>query len=385
MDLQSRDRILTTHIGSLPRPPELVEFLESAQAGADVDEDRFHDVVATATQSVVQRQADVGLDIANNGEQPRVAFNFYAVNRLTGYGGEVAAPFWADLEEFPSYTEQAFETVDVDLRTCPAATGPVTYAGAEEIRAELEGFEEGLTAVDGDFEATFVTTASPGLVTTTIGNDYYDSYEEYVLAVADAMAEEYKIIAEETDGYIQVDAPDVLAEHHRVLRAQSEAEFLDTVRLHVEALNKALRGIPPERVRLHTCWGNYEGPHHKDIPLATVLPELYEADIRTIAIEQANPRHQHEYRAFEKNPLPEEWTLMPGVIDTKTNMIEPAEVVADRLEGYARIVGDPARIVAAPDCGFGTLAGLRTVDSQIAWAKLEALVEGARRATDRLF
>lgn len=381
---QSDDRILTTHIGSLPRPPELVTFLERAQAGADVDEDRFRELAADATKSVVQRQADVGLDIVNNGEQSRVAFNFYAVNRLTGYDGQTSAPFWEDLEDFPSYTDQAFETVDVDLRTRPAATGPVTYAGEAAAQAELRGFKQVLAAIDADFEATFVTAASPGLVATSLGNEYYDSYEEYVFAVADAMAEEYALLADETEGYIQLDAGE-LWESHRIHRDLSELEYLETVRLHVEALNQALEGIDPNRIRFHTCWGNYEGPHHKDIPLATVLPELYEADVRTLSIEQANPRHQHEYRAFEEHPLPEGWTLMPGVIDTKTNMIEPPEVVADRLERYAEIVGDPRRIIAAPDCGFGTLAGLRTVDSEIAWAKLEALAEGARLATNRLF
>lgn len=376
--------IRTTHVGSLPRPPELVDLFERAQQGESIDEERFRDLVADATRKVVQRQADIGIDIANNGEQPRIAFNFYAANRLSGFDGESTANFWADLEDYPSYAEKAFDTVDVDLRTRPAATAPVTYVGEDAARGELAGFKQALEAVDADFEATFITAASPGVVATSLGNEYYDSYDEFVFAVAEAMAEEYTLLAEETDGYLQVDSGD-LWEYHRILRDLSDEEYLEAVRTHIEALNQALDGIPAERVRYHACWGNYEGPHHKDIPLETVLPEIYEAEVGTISIEQANPRHQHEYRAFEEYPLPDEWALMPGVIDTKTNMIEPPEVVADRIERFADIVGDPTRIIAAPDCGFGTLAGLRTVDSEVAWAKLESMVKGAELASERLF
>lgn len=381
----TENRILTTHIGSLPRPPELVEAFQQIQDGEKIDHERVQALIAAATQEAVQRQLDTGIDIVNNGEQPRVGFNFYVANRLTGYAGETQANFWEDLQEYPSYAELAFETVDMDLATRPAATAPVAYDGEEKARAELAGFEEALDAVDGDVVDTFMTAASPGIVTTSLGNEYYDSYEEYLFAVADAMADEYALIAEETGGYLQLDAPDFLSEYHRILQDQSEAEFLDTVRTHVEAINEAVADIPSERIRMHTCWGNYEGPHHHDIPLESVLPELYEADIGVLCIEQANPRHQHEFRAFEEHPLPDDWVLAPGVIDTKTNMIEPPEVVADRIEQFADIVGDPTRVVAAPDCGFGTLAGLRTVDSEIAWAKLEALTEGAALASKRLF
>ena len=192
-----------------------------------------------------------------------------------------------------------------------------------------------LEAVDASFDDTFVTAASPGVVATSLGNEHYDTYEEYLFDIADAMAEEYALVAEQTDGYLQLDSGE-LWEHHRVLQDLTEAEYLETVRLHIEALNRALDGVPADRVRYHACWGNYEGPHHKDLPLETVLPEVYEADVKTVSFEQANPRHQHEFRAFEEHPVPDGWTLMPGVIDTKTNIIEPPEVVADRIEREPR-------------------------------------------------
>lgn len=382
--MTTTDRIQTTHIGSLPRPAELVEFFDQAQRGEQLDEERFREVVNEATASVVKRQADVGIDIANNGEQPRIAFNFYAANRLSGFDGESTTYFWADLEDYPSYAERAFDTVDVDLTTRPAAVGPVEYVGEDATLAEIEGFRQALDAIDASFDDTFFTAASPGVVATSLGNEHYDTYEEYLFDIADAMAEEFALIAEHTDGDLQLDSGE-LWEHHRVLQDLTESEYLETVGLHIEALNRALDGVPADRVRYHACWGNYEGPHHKDLPLETVLPEVYEADVETVSFEQANPRHQHEFRAFEEHPVPDGWTLMPGVIDTKTNIIEPPEVVADRIERFADVVGDPTRVLPAPDCGFGTLAGLRTVDPEIAWAKLESLVEGAEIATERLF
>jgi len=377
------DKILTTHIGSLPRPTELVELFETAQDGDEIDRDRFQELAVSATNEVVQRQADIGLDIANNGEQPRIAFNFYAAGRLTGFDGQNSVPFWSDLTDFPSYAELAFDTVEVDLETRPAATGPIAYDGSAAAQREIEAFNQAQNPVEGAFEDTFFTAASPGVVATSLGNEHYDTYEKYLFAIADALAEEYALIAEETEGYLQLDSGE-LWEHHRVLQDLSESEYRERVRLHIEALNHALNGIDSSRVRYHACWGNYEGPHHHDLPLKKVLPDLYEADVETISIEQANPRHQHEYRAFQEHPIPDDWTLMPGVIDTKTNIIEPPEVVADRIEQYADVVGDPTRVLPAPDCGFGTLAGLRTVDSEIAWAKLESLVDGAALATDRL-
>ncbi|MFC6905874.1 cobalamin-independent methionine synthase II family protein [Halalkalicoccus tibetensis] len=381
----TEDRIPTTHIGSLPRPPELLELLKARQDGEAVDPDDWDRTVADATQDVVERQAEVGLDVANNGEQSRVSFNWYVADRLSGIDGKREQELWADLQEFPDYAEETFKTDVIDLSMQPVIAGPIEYTGHEEAEAELEGFREALAGSDAEFEGTFVTSASPSIVTATHVDDYYDDYEEFLFAAADAMAEEYELVAE-AGMDIQIDAPELLTAGQTAAFADAPLEEVTEVtRLHVEALNEALSDIPEERVRLHTCWGSYEGPHHLDTDLAEMLPVIYEADISGLSVEQANPRHQHEYRAFAEQPLPEGWTLMPGVVDVKTNVIDHPETIADRLERVANAVDDSTPLVAAPDCGFGTQAGIGMVDPEIAWAKLEALVEGAEIATERLF
>ncbi|WP_339106017.1 cobalamin-independent methionine synthase II family protein [Haloterrigena salinisoli] len=378
------NRIRTTHIGSLPRPPELLELLKDRQDGEDVDEDEWTATVADATRNVLERQAEAGLDVVNNGEQPRVSFNWYVADRLSGIDGKREQELWADLQEFPEYAEETFETDVIDLAMQPVVTGPVEYTGHEEAEAELEEFRDALETVDADFEGTFMTSASPSIVATTHVDDHYDSYEEFLFAVADAMREEYELIAE-TGMTLQIDAPELLTIGQTAAYADESLEDIrDATRLHVEALNEALENVPAEQVRLHTCWGSYEGPHHLDTDLVEMLPEIYEADITGLSIEQANPRHQHEYRAFAEQPLPDGWTLMPGVVDVKTNIIDHPETIADRLERVADAVDDSTPLVAAPDCGFGTQAGLGMVDPEIAWAKLEALVEGAEIATERV-
>ena len=378
------DRILTTHIGSLPRTPQLLELLKARQDGEDVDPDEWRRVATEATEIVIQRQADVGLDVVNNGEQPRVSFNQYVANRLSGIEGTREAPLWDDLKEYPEYAETEFKTDILDLTTQPAVTGPVEYVGAEAAREELQTFTELLEASGADFEDTFITSAAPGIVATSLANEYYDSHREFLFAIVDAMAEEYEMIAE-TGATLQLDAPELLASGHRGPQEKSVEALRRLVRLHVEATNEAVADIPDDQLRLHTCWGSYEGPHHLDVGLEEVLDELYELDVTGISIEQANPRHQHEYRAFAEHPLPDDWYLMPGVVDVKTNVIEHPETVADRIERVADAGVDPNRIVAAPDCGFDTQAGLAMVDPEIAWAKLEAMVEGAAVATERLF
>ena len=381
---RSTDRILTTHIGSLPRTPELLGLLKARQDGEDVDPDEWDRAVEEATETVIRRQAEVGLDIINNGEQPRVSFNQYVANRLSGIDGRREAPLWDDLKEYPDYVEDTFASDVIDLTTQPAVTGPVEYVGAEEARAEIDAFFDLLEASGVEPEGTFITAAAPGIAATSLANEYYDNHPEFLFALADALSEEYEMIAE-TGATIQLDAPELLASGHRGPQDKSIETLHAIVELHVEAMNEATADIPAEQLRVHTCWGSYEGPHHRDVALEKVLPELYELDISGISIEQANPRHQHEYRAFAEHPLPEDWTLMPGVVDVKTNVLEHPEVVADRLERVADAVGDPTRIVAAPDCGFDTQAGLAMVHPEIAWAKLETMVAGAKVATERLF
>ncbi|MDS0295486.1 methionine synthase [Halogeometricum luteum] len=379
------DRIRTTHIGSLPRPPELLDLLKKRQDGEEVDDEEWEETVADATRRVVERQADVGIDAANNGEQSRVSFNWYVADRLSGIEGKREQELWADLQEFPDYAEETFKTDIIDLSMHPVVADAVEYTGHDEAEAELAAFDDALDAVGADFEDTFVTSASPSVVTATHVNDYYDSYEEFLFAVADAMAEEYELVAD-TGMTLQIDAPELLTVGQTAAYADESLEDIKgATRLHVEALNEALSNVPEEQVRLHTCWGSYEGPGHLDTDLVEMLPEIYEADITGLSVEQANHRHQHEYRAFAEHPVPDGWTLIPGVVDVKTNIIDHPETIADRLERVADAVDDGTPLVAAPDCGFGTQAGIGMVDPEIAWAKLEALVEGAEIATERVY
>ncbi|WP_336024687.1 cobalamin-independent methionine synthase II family protein [Halobellus salinisoli] len=380
----TRDRIQTTHIGSLPRTPELLELLTRRQDGEEVDEGEWHDAVVDATETVIQRQADIGLDIINNGEQPRVSFNWYVANRLSGIGDTRDAPLWDDLADYPEYAEDAFHAEGIDLTKQPSVTGPVEYVGEDAAREEIETFFELLEASGHDFEGTFITAASPGIAGATLVNDYYDSHEEFLSVVGEALKKEYELIAE-TGATLQLDAPDLLTTGHRGFGDRPIEKLKPIVRMHVDALNEATKDIPDEQIRVHTCWGSYEGPHHRDKPLEEIIPILYDLNIGGLSIEEANPRHQHEYRVFREHPLPEDWTLIPGVVDVKTNVVEHPEVVADRIERVADAVGDPSRIVAAPDCGFDTQAGMAMVHPEIAWAKLEAVVDGAEVATERLF
>ncbi|MFW5911301.1 MAG: methionine synthase [Halolamina sp.] len=378
------DRIETTHIGSLPRPPELLDLLRTREAGGDVDAEEWDRVSREATDAIVDRQLETGIDEINNGEQPRVSFNYYVGERLTNIGGKRDQELWADLEAYPAVAEDTFETDVIDLAKQPAVTGEIRYDGYDEAEQEIDSFREALDGTGVDIADTFFTTASPSVVAATHVDEHYGDHEAYLFDVADAMAEEYELFAE-TGATIQIDAPDLLATGHTHLFADhSVEEFRDIVELHVEALNEALSGVPEEQVRLHTCWGSYEGPHHLDTDLVDMLPTLYEADISGLSVEQANPRHQHEYRAFAEHSLPDGWTLIPGVVDVKTNIIDHPETIADRIERVADAVADDTEIVAAPDCGFGTQAGLGMVHPDIAWPKLEALVEGAEIASERL-
>lgn len=381
-------QIRTSHIGSLPRPPELLKHLEESETG-----DLPGELSEDATRDVVQKQLDIGLDVVNNGEQSRTGFHIHVLDRLSGFTGEGVAPFWADVRDYPGLAETEFDYPDADPETKaprrPAVTEPVEYHGAEAAREELDTLFDCVDAADSDPDGTFMTAPSPGIVATSLPNQYYDTHEEYLFAVADAMATEYEIIGE-SDALLQVDAPDLLHTHHREFHDgrdftdRSIDEYLDVVERHVKAVNHALGNVSDSAVRLHTCWGNYEGPHHRDVPLVEVLPKLYELDVDHLAVEQSGSRHAHEYRAFAEHHPPDGMTLVPGVVDVKTNVVDHPETVADRLERVADAVGDPSRLVAAPDCGFGTLAWSSAVEG-IAWAKLESLVEGAQIASDRLF
>jgi len=373
------ETIQTTHVGSLPRPPELRELLSRPES----DPDRFDDVVDEAVRTVVRKQAEVGLDIANDGEQSRIAYSVDVTNRLSGFGeGTVEREWPSDLEDFPEYGATLLD--ESDNIGGPVATGPIGYVGEDDLRRELARFDEALEVEGVSFPERFHTVPSPGAVLRFTETEHHDSDREYVFDLADALRTEYERVAE-TGATLQIDAPDLLAGFTLTYKDLSVDEFRDLVGTYVEALNSAVRSVPDDQIRLHACWGNYPGPHHRDVELADVVEEFYEADIGGLVVEGANPRHQHEFETFEQHPLPDDWLLVPGVIDVKTNIVEHPEVVADRVERFAAAVGDPTRIVAGADCGFETVVeGANAVHPTIAWKKLEALVDGAKVASDRL-
>ena len=372
--------IRTTHVGSLPRSARLRALLTDPEGR---DESAFEAAVAESVREVVRRQAETGIDVANDGEQSRIAYSVDVTNRLSGFGeGTVERAWPSDLDDYPEYARELLG--DTDTIGGPVATGPIEYVGEDALRRDLARFDDATAAEDVSFHGRFHTAPSPGAVLRFTETDHHDSPEAYVFDLADALATEYELIVE-TGAILQIDAPDLLAGFTLTYKDDSVEEFRERVETHVEALNRAVSGIDDERIRLHGCWGNYPGPHHRDVALEDVLPAFYEADVGGLVVEGANPRHQHEHRTFAEHPLPDGWRLIPGVIDVKTNVVEHPEVVADRIERFADVVGDPERIVAGADCGFETVVeGANAVHPEIAWAKLDALVEGTELASERL-
>ena len=375
----SKTAIQTTHVGSLPRPPSLQDLLTDPEsAGADT----FDAAVTDAVREVVRKQAEAGIDIGNNGEQSRLAYSVGVTDRLSGYGDTFAErELPADLAEFPEFAAELFG--DIANIGGPIATGPIEYVGEEQLRRELNRFDDAVDAEGVAFTDRFHTAPSPGAVLRFTESEYHDSNEEYLFELADALNTEYEVIVD-SGMQLQIDAPELLAGFTITYEEATTDEFREHVRTYVEAINRALAGIPSEHVRMHACWGNYPGPHHHDVSLRDVIEAFYEADVSGLIVEGANPRHQHEYKTFDEHPLPEGWTLVPGVIDVKTNIVEHPEAIADRIERAAETVGDPDRIIAGADCGFETVLGANFVHRDIAWKKLEALTEGANLASQRL-
>lgn len=372
-------RIQTTHTGSLPRPTQLETLLSQSDRG-----ERFERAVAEAVRGVVRKQAEVGLDIANDGEQSRLSYAVDVTERLDGFGqGTVEREWPSDLEDYPEYGERVVgESENIGG---PVAVDDVAYVGAEALRTELDRFQTAVEQTDARFDGRFHTVPSPGAVLRFTETTHHDSRREYVFDLADALATEYELVAE-TGATLQIDAPDLLAGFTLTYKNESVGAFRERVQTHIEALNRAVAGVPDEQIRLHACWGNYPGPHHHDIDLTELVDLFYEADVGGLLVEGANPRHAHEHHTFEEHPLPEDWQLVPGVVDVKSNIVEHPEVVADRLERFAAAVGDPTRVVAGTDCGFATVVdGANVVYPDIVWRKLGALVDGAELASERLF
>ena len=378
----STDRILVSHVGSLPRPAILSDLLIRQEAGEAIDTAALARQIEAGTERAIAKQVGAGVDVGNDGEQSRVGFQTYVPRCLCGFGGASKRPPARDQHEFPSYARQSAARFPHTARAmnAPAAIGDVQYVN----RAPIEADVARLKRMGGGFREAFMTAPSPGIVATTMLNQHYDSHETYLMALAKALANEYRAIHDA--GFIlQIDSPDLAMERHRFFDHLTEAAFLRQLELHIAAINVGLEGIPRDRVRLHVCWGNNDGPHVYDIAMAVILPALYRANVGALSIEFANPRHQHEYDALRTNPLPAHMLLMPGVLDTTTNIVEHPELVARRLEEAVSVVGDRERVIAGTDCGFGTFAGREYVAEEIVWVKLAATAEGARIASGRLW
>ncbi len=377
--LRSDGRILTTHTGSLPRPRELAELHGRRSRGETIDAQELNRAIAVATAQVVAAQVAVGIDIGNDGEQARESFVTYVQHRMTGFGATGRRAEKRDLLDHPDF--QALtrnRRAQVSLMAAPAAVANVAYRDTTEVESESA------LVADAPFAETFMTAASPGIVASVMENRHYDSMDAYLHAVADALSVEYRCIVDR-GLLLQIDAPDLALERHQLFSDRPLSEFLSWADLAVDALNRALAGIDAGRVRLHVCWGNYEGPHTHDVALDDILPLLYRARVGALVLSMANPRHAHEASCFARLPLPDDRILVAGVIDTTTNYIEHPGVVADRLMRVSQAVGDPRRIVAGTDCGFDTSAGIGDIAPSVAWEKLRALRAGADLATSRLF
>jgi len=380
--LISTDRILTTHVGSLPRNEALADLLIRQEAGEAIDTADLARRVEAATAHVIASQVKAGVDIGNDGEQSRVGFQTYVPRCMCGFGGESKRPPARDQIEFPSYFKQMNARFPHSARVAnaPAALQEVLYVNGAPIQEDAAR----LRRMGTGFRETFMTAPSPGIVATTMINQHYDSHEAYLMALATALGNEYRAI--HAAGHVlQIDSPDLAMERHRFFGHLDDRGFLTQLALHIAAINKGIEGIPRDRVRLHVCWGNNDAPHIYDIAMATILPELYRANVGALSIEFANPRHQHEYEALRANPLPKHMALIPGVLDTTTNFVEHPQVVARRLKEAVAAVGDRERVIAGTDCGFGTFAGREYVAEEVVWLKLAAAAEGARIASDDLW
>jgi 5-methyltetrahydropteroyltriglutamate--homocysteine methyltransferase len=386
---RSENRILTTHAGSLPRPAALTRLFAKRIRGEAVDPAAIDAEGRAALRAIVKKQIEAGLDVIDDGEQSRESFVLYLRHRLTGLGGSGSRPMHADLDKYPIYkTEFQQRTVGKDTVSnramLPKAIGAIAYPDRSAIESECSDFRAALEAAGGGYAEPFLTAPSPGIIASIVQNDHYDSFEAYLDALSAALQIEYEAIVRH--GFLlQLDCPDLALERHTSYRDRPLGDFVDFVELVVGAINRALRNIPRDRVRLHVCWGNYEGPHDCDVPLADILPVLRRANVGALVLPFANPRHAHEYHLLKSMPLDDDQLIVAGVIDTQTNFVEHPQVVADRIERVAAVVGDPSRVLAGTDCGFDTSAGMGRVAEDVVWAKLRALTEGARMASQRLF
>ena len=381
---RSTSRILTTHTGSLPRPPALRDLLVRQDRGERVDDATLAAEAEAAVRHVVGRQLEAGVDVGNDGEQPRVGFSTYPARRMQGFGGASRRRLSRDIAEHPDYAARLSRqrAGAARINDAPQAVAEVAYTDLAEATAECELFRRAPGA--DKFAEAFMTAASPGVIATIMLDAYYGSHERYLHALAREMRREYELIV--ARGFIlQLDCPDLAMERARFFQDEPLDGFLAAVALHIAAINEAIAGLPADRIRLHLCWGNYDGPHTHDVPLEPLLPIVYRATVGALSLPLASPRHQHELKAFRRHPLPDGMVFIPGVVDSTTNVVEHPEVIADRIVAAAETIGDRTRVIAGVDCGFGTFAGSQLVEESVVWAKLAALREGADMATKRLW
>lgn len=377
---RSTDRILTTHAGSLPRPDDLVQLMWDKLDGKPVDSAALDARIRSAVVEVVQKQRAAGIDLVSDGEMSKPGFSNYVCERFAGFGGQ--SEFQADdVADFPELALKLFANPGGAHIILPNLEGPLERRDPEAVRKEIANFTAALG--DGKPADAFLCAATPGQIAFNFPNKYYPSHEAYLEAAATAMREEYQAITD-AGFLLQLDSPDLAMAAHTRTVGSDVPNFQAHLELAIEALNHAVAGIPPEQMRLHVCWGNYGGPHHKDVPLKDVLPPVLKARCQAISFEAANPRHEHEWEVFEEVKLPADKVLIPGVIDTKTNHIEHPRLVAQRLVRFAQLVGRE-NVIAGTDCGFGTFVGWSAVDARVAWAKLQVLAEGAKMASRELW
>lgn len=377
----SQDRVLTTHVGSLPRSQDVVDFLFAREKGEDYDQIEFDAVMAKAVDDSVARQKKVGVDIVSDGEASKISYSTYVKDRYTGFSGDSPRNAPADLKLFPTFMERLSKTGGTATYSRPQCTGEIKSLGQDELKRDITNLKNAMQ--NHGVERGFMNAASPGVVALFLPNQHYSSREAYLEALGDALKSEYETIVE-SGLDIQLDCPDLALSRQMLFSDLSDDEFIKIAEVNVEVLNHALRDVPNEKVRVHACWGNYEGPHVLDIEMDKVFRTLMSINARYLSFENANPRHAHEWAVFRerKNEIPENKVLMPGVIDTTTNFVEHPKLVAQRIERFTDIVGED-RVIACSDCGFGTFAGFGAVDPEIAYAKLGALADGAALASER--
>ncbi|HLK50828.1 MAG TPA: cobalamin-independent methionine synthase II family protein [Bryobacteraceae bacterium] len=378
----STDRILTTHVGSLPRPQDVVDCLRAQDAGERYDEAKFDEVMRRAVADAVGKQTEAGLDIVNDGEMAKIGYATYMRHRLTGFElGEVPRATPQDLDDYPDYRDKIAAAGDTPKYKRPICRGPIQVKDLKPLHDDIVRVQAALASAKAP--EGFMTAASPGTIAVFQPNEYYPSHEAYLEALAEAMREEYQTIVN-AGLILQIDCPDLAMGRHIRFRGADDAEFVRNAALQVEAMNHALAKVPADRVRFHVCWGNYEGPHHRDIPFAKIVRVVLKAKPMGILLESANPCHEHEWEIWKTVKLPDNKLLIPGVIDSTCNYIENPELVSQRIMRFAELVGRE-RVMAGTDCGFGTFAGFGKVHPSICWQKMRSLAEGARRASKQLW